>query len=270
MSKKYYSTYPAEKIIVAYEKGRFEAFTVTGKGRVGKSTYAIKSARDVHMTLNGCDMDEGYRRALKSIEFEKKAVFGVIRKYMEADEVLPILIWDDTGVHGSGYQFFLNPIEVAALKGSMDTIGTGVSGLMMTTTTAGGILKFIRDYHFPEITITQQNSEWERIAQPREYYRARSAWKTRKTNTYDKFSGYLPNWVWDKYITRRKVLAIKAIDSVLKTIDKQTEGSTGEETKIKQMEEMTALKKRIGELEVEKRAEELATLPGCTLDDDYY
>lgn len=261
MKKKYSLTYPAEEILRAHKKGRFKAYTVYGDPRVGKSVYGIKSGRDIYMVLDGCDIDAAYEKALSCIKFDKKEVFGTIRKHMRSNEILPLLIWDDTGVHGSGYQFFLNPMEIAALKGTMDTIGTGVSGLIMTTPTPGGILKFIRDYHFPEIEITQLDGEWDRKAQPREYYHSKRGWRTRKTSVYDKFSCYLPKWVWNKYITRRKEVALYAIDKVLRVIDKQVGGSTGEDTKLKQIEEMTELKRRLENIESEERAKELSMLP---------
>lgn len=245
MSKKYALAYPAEKILRARERGRFEAFTIWGPPREGKSSYGIKTMRDIYMALDGCDIDAAYEKALECVKFEKKDVFGTIRKYMISDEVLPVLMWDDMGVHGSSYQFFLNSKEVAALKGSFDTIGTAMSGLLMTTPTPEGVLKFVRDYHYPEIHISRMNGAWERKAQPREYYCSRRGWKLRRTDVYDQFSCYLPKWVWEKYISRRKSIAIKAIDDVMKAIEKQTNGSLGEDTKLDQVGELKDMKSRL-------------------------
>ena len=243
--KKKNLTYIAEKILRAHEKGRFEAFIVHGEQRVGKSAYAIKSARDVYRELYKYDEDRAWRAALDCIKFEKKDVFRTIRHYMRSNEILPVLIWDDTGVHGSSYQFFLDSKEVAALKGVFDTVGTGLSGLIMTTPTPGSILKFIRDYHFPEIEISRMDGEWDRKAQPREYYHSKRGWDTRRTREYDLFSCYLPVAVWREYIVRRKDVALKAIDAILNVIDNQTEGANGEATKIKQAAELKEMKMRL-------------------------
>jgi len=243
--KKKNLTYIAEKILRAHEKGRFEAFIVHGEQRVGKSAYAIKSARDVYLTLNGYSEDEAWRAALDCIKFEKRDVFKIIQQHMRSNEILPVLIWDDTGVHGSSYQFFLDSKEVAALKGVFDTVGTGLSGLIMTTPTPGSILKFIRDYHFPEIEISKMDADWDRKAQPREYYHSRRGWGTRRTREYDLFSCYLPVEVWRQYITRRKDVALKAIDAILNVIENQTKGAKGEATKLKQAAELTEMKTRL-------------------------
>ena len=110
-----------------------------GRQGVGKSIYNMKVAAEVFGYL---------KRKLTWRELiDKYVVFDVddlISRVREARSRIPVLIWDDAGVHGSSYWWFLDRKRTMLLSALFQTARTKLNALLMNSPNPAFILKHFR------------------------------------------------------------------------------------------------------------------------------
>jgi len=187
---------------------------VEGKRGVGKSSYCIKVMKEIYQTLLSCDDTTAYQYALKHILFDMDDIIRILREARNQNEVLPVVCWDDAGVHGSNLQWFINMRGIQELKSVMDTVRTAVTGLLLNCPDREGLAKVLRGYDDYLVSIIKVNPPYERSARGYNIYKLPSGTRRVYRNFEDRYSCYLPNWVYKEYMLER----MKYLDVALKTV----------------------------------------------------
>lgn len=108
---------------------------IEGRRGIGKSTYCIKVMKDMYKELYGYDEDEAYKMALKYTLFSIDDIITTVKDARSSGETIPVITWDDAGVHGSSLQWFINMQQVQQLKAITDTIRTAITGFFINCQT---------------------------------------------------------------------------------------------------------------------------------------
>ena len=129
-----------------FRKGKngFTSATITGERRVGKTMYALQTVYQI-CRYEGLGKKESWKIALDSIIFTMKDLVNTL-KSCTYENRRKFIIWDDAGVNASGLLYRYNMDNAAVLKALMDTVGTRVRLLMLTTPAFKGLMSFLRDY----------------------------------------------------------------------------------------------------------------------------
>ena len=129
-----YGCKPVEYSVVklarrAIELDEFQAFILIGGKGHGKSTYSIKSVAFYFMRYEGLSCGEAYLEALGRIAFTGLELMKVVEEYGD------LVIWDDAGLHGSTYYWFVDGMReyVIALSNWYDVARTDVKVLIAST-----------------------------------------------------------------------------------------------------------------------------------------
>ena len=128
-------------ISLKYKRGGFMTAVVYGNQGAGKSVYTIKVARDAFQRL-GINVD--YKTIIKQyMAFLADDIIRLIRRGSWQNRI-PVIIWDDAGVHGDATLFRLDPVMAKLLADVFRTARTRVSGVLMSTPDSDDILRRIR------------------------------------------------------------------------------------------------------------------------------
>ncbi len=136
------------------EYGFISAITY-GRQGTGKSVYNMKVASQVLGVLK-------YRVSWKGLvdNYVLFSVEDIVRALTGKDRV-PVIVWDDAGVHGSSYTWFLDRKQVYLLSALFQTARTKVSGFLMNTPNPSFVLKHFRSvdsYIIPVVKIDNSRS----------------------------------------------------------------------------------------------------------------
>ena len=141
--------------------GGYYSVVVFGKQGAGKSVYAIKVAYDVLRRLGKLGPGDGYDKV-----YRRYMVFNslqLIEKVEQArSERIPVLVWDDAGVHGGSYLHFTDPHMAKAITDIFRVIRTRVAAVILTTPNPRDILKPVRDTDTIVVKVHEVNREWSR------------------------------------------------------------------------------------------------------------
>ena len=205
----------AKKIAKAHPNG-FVGAVIEGKRAIGKTSYAIKVVKEVFKTIYGCNDVDAYNMALKHIVFNIEDVIGILKNARQKEEMIPALVWDDAGVHGSSLQYFINLRGVQEMKAITDTIRSATTGFLLTCPDREGLLKILRGYNDFLVTITRLDGYNSRSARGYNVYKLPSGMKRIYRNWDDRYSCHLPNWVYNIYMKQRHKYLDDALDSIEK------------------------------------------------------
>lgn len=210
----------SRKILGAYPTSFFSCLVVGSRG-IGKSTYSLWALHDVFISLGTTD-NQAWRLALGSLKFSIPEVIDFIQKAIDDDEKRVCLIWDDTRVHGSGSQYRFNMRLVTTLGGMLDSIRTSVSSLIMTAPSNYGLLGILKSYddYLIKIYHTSEGG-FNRLGKGYKWSTLPSGTRRIYPKFKDPYSCYIPVWVYNKYMARRKAALANAVTSLKKEIDKE-------------------------------------------------
>lgn len=208
------------RILKAHPNG-FVGAIVEGKRGVGKSSYCIKVMKGVYQELYGLNDEDAYNMALEHVLFDLDDVIPFLKKAIDSDSMIPVVTWDDAGVHGSNIRWFTNMHQVELLKAMTDTVRTGVTGLLLNCPERSGLLKILRNYNDYIVDIIKTGSgggrgynSYGRYARGYNLYRLPSGTVRVYKNFQDEYSCYLPKWVYEKYMIERKKYFQKAVEAM--------------------------------------------------------
>jgi len=113
----------------AIDLDEFQAFLLVGGKGHGKSTLSIKSVAFYFMAYDGLPCGEAYWEALSRVAFTGKDLIQKIEDYGD------IVIWDDAGLHGSTYFWFVEDLReyIIALNNWYDVARTDVKVVIAST-----------------------------------------------------------------------------------------------------------------------------------------
>jgi len=205
----------AKKILKAHPHG-FVGAIVEGRRSVGKSTYCIKVKKEVYQEMYGCDDEEAWKISLNNTLFTLDDIITTLRESRKKEDMLPVITWDDAGVHGSSVQWFINMKGVQELKAVTDTVRSAVTGMLLNCPNREGLTKTLRNYDDYLVMITKLNGQNFRSARGYNVYRLPSGMKRVYRNFDDRYTCRLPNWVYKIYMEKRN----KYLDEALAAIDR--------------------------------------------------
>jgi len=198
-------------------KGFLSAITKAERG-YGKSMYNLKIMAQVFYQLEGGSPEHCYKRALDCMVFTPDQFIERIESNIDKDVVSPVMCIDDATVHFSSYLYFINLYETSLLAAAFDTIRTATNSLLINCPDKGRLLPALRHYDDYEITIYMgDNGGYNRRAVGIKWYSLPSGKKKFRKEFEDNFSCYVPNFVYDEYIVRRKKY-LKDVSSELKVL----------------------------------------------------
>jgi len=211
LSKKIYHSYP----------NGFTGALIIGKRGVGKSSYALRVIHEVYRHA-GMTPNEAWEKALSVCLYEIKDVIKFLKKSSREPVPERIMLWDDVGIHCNSGTYFTNMKLAMELKGVLDSIRTGVSGLIMTSPTQSNLLGILKSYDdfLIEIKYTQRGGMYRR-AVAYQFVTLPSGKKLVHKRFIDNYNLYLPKWVFDQYQTLRKDALIKGLDRLEKLVEKE-------------------------------------------------
>lgn len=243
--------------------GKFKGFLVDGELRIGKTVYSIKVMRDVFKILHhGISEDEAYEMALGHMHFKLKPFLERVReKQREIKALLPRIDWsrripiltlDDASLYAGVDLYFRNQKLYSAFQGTMTTIGTACSTLIMTAPKVDALAKPIREfYDYLPVRVTEYD-EYRREATIREWYTAKSGRLNKRKIAVDQFTPRVPDKHYARYLKDRIELGEEAIDDLLEAVNA---GEVKEELAAKTLKDLPEFEKLRGELsDAQKRA----------------
>lgn len=193
----------------------FSSFYILGKRGIGKSSYALKVLHEVFMSppLNYLD-EPAWSEALNCLQFTIGDVVTYLSKLSNRNEKAVCLLWDDLRVFASGSKYFTDMKLVQRLIGMFDSIRTVTNCVLLTCPSMEGTLSFLRSYDDYMIKIGYgAEGGWNRVASGYLWSTLPSGKKLVYKKFVDNYSCHLPNWVYGKYmVRRRKVLKDALVD----------------------------------------------------------
>lgn len=192
----------ANRIIRYYPRG-FISGIIEGERGFGKSMYALKVMAQVYKTLDtGLDDTGAWDKALDNMLFSMEDTIKFIDKNIRENIVIPVWCLDDATVHFCSYKYFTHIHEVILVHGLFDTIRTICTGLLLTCPNRNLLLAALRNYDDFKIEI-YKDREWQRIARGYKIKTSPIGQKRVYKNYEDKYSCYVPNWIFEKYTIKR-------------------------------------------------------------------
>lgn len=219
----------AEEIINACKDrmGSFVGGIITGPPRVGKTVYAIKVMRDVFRTLHPeLDKEKVYQMAIDHLFLKINGFLKLTsekQRYMKA--MLPQIDWsqripagtlDDASIYAGAELYFQDQDLYTAMQGTMTTIGTAYSSILITSPTHEALTKCIREYYdYYIIKITHTSSD-DSLATIQEWYkRPRTNKRALRKVAEDVFTRHIPKKIYAKYLGPRIDMGVESMDYLL-------------------------------------------------------
>lgn len=206
------------KIISTLEYNGFLSAITKGERSYGKSTYNIKNMAYVYYKVNGyTNEDDAWNEALRNIIFSPDDLLEKVDYNIRQDYISPVITIDDASVHFSSHLFFINVYESSLMNATFDTIRTITHGLLINCPSKKRLMSGLRHYDDYDIIIYKEPSPYERKAIAIKWYSLPDGHRKFRKEFEDYFSCYLPNWVYDEYMIRRKKY-LKDISNDLKVL----------------------------------------------------
>jgi len=220
------------KRMLGADPATFFSIMITGRRSIGKTSYSLKGTHDFFIERGETD-NNAWRMSLDSLKFSITDVVDFIQDALNQEIKKPVLIWDDCRVYAAGSQYQLNMKRVAKLAGLMDVIRTCISNVILTCPSSSGLLGILKSYddYFAKIHHTKEGG-YNREAHGYVWSSLPSGKRLIYRKYVDKYSCYLPQWVYDKYMKSR----MDAMKELLKDINKLED--IEEERKIRQQNKM--------------------------------
>jgi len=210
------------KIVDAHKTNGFESAIVFGKQGTGKTTYALKVAKEVYQRL-GHEPREAWEFALDSLFFELKDALRLMKIFRENDRAIPVIIFDDAGLWLQKYEWQRE--DLMKFYKVYNIIRNIVSGLIFTTPSPNDITFYIREKGWKLIKIVRNGSAKKgiRIARAKIAVNTITIKKGKVQNavkwkTIDDYTVHLPDWVFKEYQERRKIYEEKALEELDKIL----------------------------------------------------
>jgi len=176
-----------------------------GRRNSGKSCYNIKGMAHAHFIHEGISEEDAWQRAIDDIIFRPDDLTQRVRKNIKNDEISLCWCIDDAAVHFSSHLFFINIFQNALLNATFDTIRTVVTALLVNCPSKLRLMKALREYDDYEITLYfNPGGGYRRKAVGIQWYSLPDGKRKFRKSFEDHFSCYIPDWVYARYMLKRK------------------------------------------------------------------
>lgn len=196
----------------------FTSATITGERRVGKTMYALQTVFQICRAYLGMNETESWNTALNSVVFTMDDLVKIIKRHNYKNR-RNFVIWDDSGVYGSGLLYQYNIDSAMVLKALMDTVGTRVRMMLLTCPDSEGLMKFLRRYQDYLININVYGATHGangRLATVLKPYRAKNLARRWGRGWNDEFNVHIDNEIYGRYVEKRDSYADTIIKELLR------------------------------------------------------
>lgn len=196
----------------------------------GKSMYNLKVMAYVYYKLEECSENYAWEKALENMLFTPDQFLNIIQQNIRKDIITPVICIDDAAVHFSSYLYFINLYETSLLNATFDTIRTAVNAVLINCPNKNRLLSGLRHYDDFEITIYKASggNYYGRRAVGIKWYSLPDGHRRFRKTFEDHFSCYVPDWIYNKYMKRRK-LYLKVVSDDLRALMDKLKKKKGEE-----------------------------------------
>jgi len=200
----------ATRLINANNKNRFVSVVTRGERGYGKSMYNLKVIAMMLHVLYNYSEKEAWEKALDYIIFDPYEYMRRIEHNYDNDIIDPVWCLDDAGVYFTGMLFFRNPHLYDLISGSFDTIRTVTNAVLITCPFKDKLMNGLKQYDDREVTIYIDTSKenghgvYGRKAVCIKWYRLPSGRKEWYKDFEDRFSCYIPTWIYNRYLEKRR------------------------------------------------------------------
>jgi hypothetical protein len=207
----------AKRIVSICKANGFLSAITKGERSYGKTSYDIKNMAYVYYIVNGYSEEEAWNEALDNVIFTPDELLKKVDYNIKSEYISPSITIDDAGVHFSSHLFFINVYESSLMNATFDTIRTITHSLLINCPTKKRLMSALRSYDDYDISIYKEEAVYERKSVAIKWYTLPDGHRKYKKEFEDYFSCYLPDWVYDKYIIKRKKY-LKDISDELKVL----------------------------------------------------
>jgi len=203
----------ANRILSSINSKGFISVVTKAERGYGKSMYNLKAMAYVYWSINGNNETDAWNSALDAMIFTPTELSNMVDYNIRNDIVSPVWCIDDAAVHFSSYLHFINLYQAALLNATFDTIRTVTSALLINCPSKKRLLPSLRNYDDYEVTLYKDRG-YQRKAVAIKWYSMPSGQKKFRKEWEDYFSCFVPNWIFEKYMLKRKKY-LKEINSRL-------------------------------------------------------
>ncbi|QGA87263.1 DnaA-like protein [Sulfolobus spindle-shaped virus] len=215
----------AREIVSAYKNNGFTNILIFGKQGVGKTTYALRVAKEVVKMLdNDITEEEAWSKALSYLVFtleeaiQKMKAVVELHKQGNINARLPLLILDDASIDLIKYKWY---DETNQEFYKLNVLArTWVASLIYTTPMVSDIAKFLREKGWIVVKITKGGNKNTSLAYLYKRAFALNSTKTDFVGKYkviaiDYFTRRMPNSIYNEYMQRRDKVMISIAEKIL-------------------------------------------------------
>jgi len=208
----------ADKIKRHYDNNLdfLQALVYADSKQVGKSVYCLKTMYQVY---------EDWDKVFDFLFFKPVNFVSYVRELVEDNKKIPVLTWDDAGVHAGSDLYHSNKRLYYGLSKVLQTIGNVVQCVLITSTsvdTPTGILTDDRNITI-KIVKTDKYSRKAKL-----FVSSTLPWgKTMDSKkAFDKFNVMMDNDVYKRYEKLRMRLTKSSLDNFLDSFNKEPDKMT--------------------------------------------
>lgn len=185
----------AQKIASAMRQDAFIGAIVYGAQRIGKTSYTAQVLYEVY---------EDWNMVNDRILFKLEDVVAVLRAAVRTRTKIPVLVWDDAGIHANKLLYFQNRTLIQYLQNLIDVVGINLGCLLITTPNPTNLLKAIRGYEFYRIKVYRRDEYNGRYAVGYQSVLLPSGSRLIKRVFKDNYKVRLPDEFWQPYMEKRQ------------------------------------------------------------------
>jgi len=202
----------AREIAKSHPWGYWGGLVRGARGR-GKTAFCLHTCREVFQYHYGISYDEAWEKTLENVMFSLEDIDKMLNVLdtidwnnvlnWQKDNTMICKVWDDAGMHGGKYKYFVAAKLVEHLQGNMDVLRFILTGFLINAPEISNLLKFLREYRDHKIIKivhrTEGKSEYQRVANVK-IWREDKLGRWRLIPSYKtRFSCYVDDWVYEKF-----------------------------------------------------------------------
>jgi len=180
----------------------FVGAIIYGGQRLGKSSYAAQILYDIY---------QDWGLVNEYMLFELGDVVELLDRANRERRKLPVICWDDCGVHANKLVYFQDRLLVQYLGNLMDVVGLNLGGLLMTTPSPLNLLRTLRGYEFLRIKVYRRDQYNGRIAVGYQSVLLPSGSRIIRREFKDNYNVLLPDEFYLPYLNKRQAYLDTAI-----------------------------------------------------------
>lgn len=193
------------KLLSHRRRKQFMSVKTSAERGMGKSMYNLTSIAYAYYHL-GYTETESWKKALDCFIFTPDQLIRHVRHALANDYIIDFLCIDDATVHFNNRLWFINLYTSTLIEATFDTLREAVRCLLINCPNTKRLMGALQSYDDYAVTIyNDEGSEnYLRKAVCIKWFSLPSGTRKYHKNFEDRFSCYVPNWVYTLYRPMRR------------------------------------------------------------------